>query len=114
MCGECYDIWQMVCLSLFDGLLYYRNSRATTRLIGTALDYVRGGWQHSWRPEQYGYYHVPGATMIVHSDDPAERQGIVYHEPPPDMDLVLPQRTAREAALTYYGDANHRVGNIYF
>ena len=115
MCGECYDIWQMVCLSLFDGLLYYYNSRARgRRRIGTALDYVRGGWQHSWRPEQYGYYHVPGATMIVHSDDPAERQGIVYHEPPPDMDLVLPQRTAREAALTYYGDANHRVGNVYF
>ena len=114
MCGECYDIRQMVFLSLVDGLLYYRNSRATTRLIGTALDYVRGGWQHSWRPEQYGYYHVPGATMIVHSDDPSERQGIVYHEPPPDMDLVLPQRTAREAALTYYGDANHRVGYVYF
>ena len=29
MCGECYDIWQMVYLSLFDGLLYYHNSRAT-------------------------------------------------------------------------------------
>ena len=63
-----------------------------------------------WRPEQYGYYHVPGATMIVHSDDPAERQGIVYHSPPPDMDLVLPQRNASEAALHAYGDANHRYG----
>ena len=115
MCGECYDIRQMVFLSLVDGLLYYRNSRDTAeRCIGTALDYVRGGWQYSWRPEQLGYYHVPGATMIVHSDDPAERQGIVYHEPPPDMDLVLPQRNAREAALTLHGDANHRVGNIYY
>ena len=114
MCGECYDIWQMVYLSLADGLLYYYNSRARRRCIGTALDYVRGGWQHSWRPEQDGYYHVPGATMIVHSDDPAERQGIVYHEPPPDMDLVLPQRNAREAAIIVYGDANHRVGHIYF
>ena len=112
MCGECYDIWQMVYLSLFDGLLYYYNSRARgRRRIGTALDYVRGGWQHPWRPEQYGYYHVPGATMIVHSDDPAERQGIVYHEPPPDMDLVLPQRNAGEAALTVHGDANYRTGN---
>ena len=109
MCGECYDIWQMVYLSLFDGLLYYRNSRDTAeRCIGTALDYVRGGWQYSWRPEQYGYYHVPGATMIVHSDDPSERQGIVYHEPPPDMDLVLPQRNAKAAALHAYGDANAR------
>ena len=26
------------------------------------------------------------------ADDPAERQGIVYHEPPPDMDVVLAQR----------------------
>jgi hypothetical protein len=112
MCGECYDIRQMVYLSLADGLLYYRNSRDTTpRRIGTALDYVRGGWQHSWRPEQYGYYHVPGATMIVHSDDPAERQGIVYHEPPPDMDLVLPQRNARAAAIRAYDDANFRAGN---
>ena len=111
MCGECYDIWQMVCLSLFDGLLYYHNSRAQRRCIGTAMDYVRGGWQHSWRPEQYGYYHVPGAKMIVHSDDPAERQGIVYHEPPPDMDVVLPQRNARAAALHLSGDANHRHGN---
>ena len=101
--------------SLVDGLLYYHNSRdKAPRCIGPALDYVRGGWQYSWRPEQLGYYHVPGATTIVHSDDPAERQGIVYHEPPPDMDLVLPQRNAREAALTYYGDANHRVGHIYF
>ncbi len=109
MCGECYDIWQMVCLSLVDGLLYYRNSRDTRqRCIGTALDYVRGGWQYAWRPEQYGYYHVPGATMIVHSDDPAERRGIVYHSPPPDMDLVLPQRNARGAALRAYGDANIR------
>ena len=49
--------------------------------------------------------------MIVHSDDPSERQGIVYHEPPPDMDLVLPQRTASDAALRAYGDANHRYGN---
>ena len=115
MCGECYDIWQMVYLSLFDGLLYYHNSRDTTqRCIGTALDYVRGGWQHSWRPEQDGYYHVPGATMIVHSDDPSERQGIVYHEPPPDMDVVLPQRNARAAALSVHGDANHRVGHIFF
>ena len=114
MCGECYDIWQMVYLSLVNGLLYYYNSRAERRCIGTAFHYVRGGWQHPWRPEQYGYYHVPGATMIVHSDDPAERRGIVYHSPPPDMDLVLPQRTAREAALTYYGDANHRVGYVYF
>ena len=136
MCGECYDIWQMVYLSLFDGLLYYYNSRARgRRRIGTALDYVRGGWQHSWDPRQDGYYHVPGATMIVHSDDPAERQGIVYHSPPPDMDLVLPQRTASElladaffanmegedtgseaeiegeAALTVHGDANYRTGN---
>ena len=112
MCGECYDIWQMVYLSLFDGLLYYHNSRDTTqRCIGTALDYVRGGWQHSWRPEQDGYYHVPGATMIVHSDDPSERQGIVYHKPPPDMDVVLPQRNARAAALHLSGDANHRHGN---
>ena len=108
MCGECYDIWQMVCLSLFDGLLYYHNSRARRRCIGTALDYVRGGWQHSWRPEQYGYYHVPGATMIVHSDDPSERQGIVYHSPPPDMDFVPPQRNAREAALCAYGNAYYR------
>ena len=46
--------------------------------------------------------------MIVHSDDPSERQGIVYHEPPPDMDLVLPQRTAREAAIIVLGDANYR------
>ena len=110
MCGECYDIWQMVYLSLADGLLYYRNSRDTTpRCIGTAVDYVRGGWQHSWRPEQDGYYHVPGATMIVHSDDPSERQGIVYHEPPPDIDVVLPQRTARDAALCVSGDANIRL-----
>ena len=115
MCGECYDIWQMVYLSLVDGLLYYRNSRDTAeRCIGTALDYVRGGWQYSWRPEQLGYYHVPGATTIVHSDDPAERQGIVYHEPPPDMDIVLAQRNAGEAALTVHGDANHRVGNLYY
>ena len=115
MCGECYDIWQMVYLSLADGLLYYRNSREwLPSCIGTAVDYVRGGWQHSWRPEQYGYYHVPGATMIVHSDDPAERQGIVYHEPPPDMDLVLPQRTAREAALSAYGNANERYGDWWF
>ena len=115
MCGECYDIRQMVFLSLVDGLLYYRNSRDTAeRCIGTALDYVRGGWQYSWRPEQLGYYHVPGATMIVHSDDPAERQGIVYHEPPPDMDIVLAQRNAGEAALTVHGDANHRVGNLYY
>jgi hypothetical protein len=97
MCGECQDIWQMVYLSLFDGLLYYRNSRdLTPRCIGTAFDYVRGGWQYSWRPEQDGYYHVPGATMVVHSDDPSERQGIVYHSPPPDMDLVLPQRNVRD------------------
>jgi hypothetical protein len=109
MCGECYDIRQMVFLSLVDGLLYYRNSRdKAPRCIGTALDYVRGGWQYSWRPEQYGYYHVPGATMIVHSDDPAERQGIVYHEPPPDMDVVLAQRNARDAALCAFGDANDR------
>merc|ERR1719271_1021448 len=102
----------MVYLSLFDGLLYYYNSRARgRRRIGTALDCVRGGWQHAWRPEQYGYYHVPGATMIVHSDDPAERQGIVYHEPPPHMDLVLPQRTAGAAALCAYSDANHRPGH---
>ena len=114
MCGECYDIWQMVYLSLVDGLLYYRNSRdLTPRCIGTAFDYVRGGWQYSWRPEQYGYYHVPGATMIVHSDNPAERQGIVYHEPPPDMDVVLPQRNAREAALDVHSDANHRTGHIF-
>ena len=114
MCGECYDIWQMVYLSLVDGLLYYYNSRARgRRRIGTALDYVRGGWQHPWRPEQYGYYHVPGATMIVHSDNPAERQGIVYHEPPPDMDVVLPQRNAREAASIVHGDANHRLGHIF-
>ena len=114
MCGECYDIWQMVYLSLADGLLYYLNSRATPwrRRIGTAVDYVRGGWQHSWRPEQDGYYHVPGATMIVHSDDPSERQGIVYHSPPPDMDVVLPQRNARAAALDVHGDANHRTGNL--
>ena len=111
MCGECYTIWQMVYLSLVDGLLYYGNSLAGRRCIGTAVDYVRGGWQHSWRPEQDGYYHVPGATMIVHSDDPSERQGIVYHEPPPDMDLVLPQRNARDASLRAYGDANHRLGN---
>ena len=114
MYGECYDIRQMVFLSLVDGLLYYRNSRDTAeRCIGTALDYVRGGWQYSWRPEQLGYYHVPGATTIVHSDDPAERQGIVYHEPPPDMDLVLPQRNAGEAALTVHGDANYRTGNLF-
>ena len=111
MCGECYDIWQMVYLSLADGLLYYLNSRATPwrRRIGTAVDYVRGGWQHSWRPEQDGYYHVPGATMIVHSDDPSERRGIVYHEPPADIDVVLPQRTARDAALCVSGDANIRL-----
>ena len=109
MCGECYDIRQMVFLSLVDGLLYYRNSRdKAPRCIGTAFDYVRGGWQYSWRPEQYGYYHVPGATMIVHSDDPAERRGIVYHEPPPDMDVVLAQRNARDAALCAFGDANSR------
>ena len=113
MCGECYDIWQMVYLSLIDGFLYYYNSRNTFIKIGTALDYVRGGWQHPWRPEQYGYYHVPGATMIVHSDNPAERQGIVYHEPPPDMDVVLPQRNAREAASIVHGDANHRLGHIF-
>ena len=114
MCGECYDIWQMVYLNLADGFLYYYNSRNTFITIGTALDYVRGGWQYSWRPEQLGYYHVPGATTIVHSDDPAERQGIVYHEPPPDMDIVLAQRNAGEAALTVHGDANHRVGNLYY
>ena len=108
MCGECYDIWQMVYLNLVDGLLYYHNSRAGRRRIGTALDYVRGGWQHSWDPKQDGYYHVPGATKIVHSDDPAERQGIVYHSPPPDMDVVLPQRNARDASLRAYGDANIR------
>ena len=51
------------------------------------------------------------ATMIVHSDDPSERQGIVYHKPPPDMDVVLPQRNARAAALHLSGDANHRHGN---
>ena len=51
--------------------------------------------------------------MIVHSDDPSERQGIVYHSPPPDMDLVLPQRNAREAALDVHGDANHRAGHIF-
>ena len=109
MCGECYDIWQMVYLNLADGLLYYYNSRARLRCIGTAIDYVRGGWQHSWRSEQDGYYHVPGATMIVHSDDPSERRGIVYHEPPPDIDVVLPQRTARDAALCVSGDANFRL-----
>ena len=113
MCGECYDIWQMVYLSLIDGFLYYYNSRNTFIKIGTALDYVRGGWQYSWRPEQLGYYHVPGATTIVHSDDPAERQGIVYHEPPPDMDIVLAQRNAGEAALTVHGDANYRTGNLH-
>ena len=46
--------------------------------------------------------------MIVHSDDPSERQGIVYHSPPPDMDFVPPQRNAREAALCAYGNAYYR------
>ena len=113
MCGECYDIWQIVYLNLADGFLYYYNSRDTFIPIGTALEYVRGGWQHRWRPEQDGYYHVPGATMIVHSEDPSERQGIVYHSPPPDMDHVLPQRNARAAALRAYGDANYRTGNLF-
>ena len=66
MYGECYDIRQMVFLSLVDGLLYYRNSRDTAeRCIGTALDYVRGGWQYSWRPEQLGYY-----LSLIHISEP--------------------------------------------
>ena len=91
-----HDIWQMVYLYLVDGLLYYHNTRVGPRCIGTAVDYVRGGWQHSWDPRQDGYYHVPGATMIVHSDD--RRAPVVYHEPPPGTDL--PSAAAARVAPT--------------
>lgn len=121
--GEAEEVYQMVYLSLVDGLFYYYNNQtySNRRCIGTAMDYVRGGWQPKKRGKrrqmdpwpdarQNNYYHVPGASMIVHSDDPAERQGITT-TPPPDMDLNLSQRNARDAAQFSFGDPDVRVAH---
>jgi len=121
--GEAEEVYQMVYLSLVDGLFYYYNNQtySNRRCIGTAMDYLRGGWQPKKRDKrgemspwpdarQNNYYHVPGASMIVHSEDPAEQQGIT-NIPPPDMDLNLSQRNARDAAHLSFGDPDVRVAH---
>ena len=100
--GEARKIHMALAVSVVDGLFWYYNSDSDFgkhahhhdnlcwECIGTAFDYLRGGWGAAWdlSARQDEHYTIPGATLISPSDDPEQRRGVAA-APPPSMDYDL-------------------------